>query len=58
MLASSTGSRTKAVASDTANTLEMVTLIKLSNAFEKGDKFFKKFSRRPGFCVVVYCIQF
>ena len=39
MLASPTGSRTKAVVSGTANTLEMVTLIKLSNASEKGEKF-------------------
>ena len=40
MTASPTGSRTKAVASDTDNTRESGTLIKLSNASEKGDKFF------------------
>ena len=35
-----TVSITKAVASDTANTLESGTLIKRSNASEKGDKIF------------------
>ena len=62
MSVSPTGSRTKAVVPGTANTLEKAHLIILSNASEKGDKFFRYIFRGAGATqlasALVYSIQF
>lgn len=59
-VARTTVRQTKAFAPGIANTLEMVTLIKLSNAPEKGDNFWngilKKFFSRRGYYAAGQCV--